>query len=166
MNKNSKKGIIDKDIKNVLITILVVFIFIAVFYTISLYLNNKGNINYNDNDIVDNEYIQYDEILAGSSFDVSDSEYLVVYYDSSDDLVASGVSSALTKYKSLEDKTSIYTVDMSNGLNKNYSADEAKLDVDNVNDLKINDTTLIKFNDGNIVESVTGIDEITEYLNK
>ncbi len=162
--ENNSKLSVDKDIRGVLITIGVVFLFITVFYFISLYLNNSDSIDYSSTE--GEAYIQYDEILAGSSFTINEGEYIVVYYDKMNEEYASNLYSTIANYQLLDDSLRIYSVDMSDDINKNYLADESTLDVDNVNDLKINDATLIKFNNGEIVESVTSSDSIVEYLNK
>jgi hypothetical protein len=48
--------------------------------------------------------------------------------------------------------------------NKKYISDEENTKVQNVNDLKINDITLIKISKGKNVKYITGSENIEEYL--
>ena len=58
----------------------------------------------------------------------------------------------------------IYTVDLSEGLNRDYQSDVSNSNATNASELKISGTTLVHFRNGKIVEYIT--DNISEYLNK
>ena len=58
----------------------------------------------------------------------------------------------------------MYTVDLSEGLNRDYRSDVSNSNVTNASELKISGTTLVHFKDEKIVEFIT--DNISEYLNK
>ena len=109
--------------------------------------------------------IQYEEILAGSSFIMKDSEYVVVYYDFSDTEL-SELASQIYSY-SYTGEYRLYTVDMSNGFNKPYiTGEDSDKSPNSAEDLLIKGPTLIKFKDGKVEKYVEGFDEVLEYLGK
>ncbi len=106
--------------------------------------------------------IQYEEILAGTSFTQREDEYIVVYYDFSDTSMSS-VSSAITDYSVNGSKT-IYTVDMSAGFNQKFKGTKANENPESVDELSIAETTLIVFKDGKVVKYIEGSDEVISNL--
>lgn len=109
--------------------------------------------------------IQYEEILAGSSFNMKDSEYVVVYYDFSDTELSELVSQIYSY--SYTGEYRLYTVDMSNGFNKPYiTGEDSDKSPNSAEDLLIKGPTLIKFKDGKVEKYVEGFDEVLEYLGK
>ena len=109
--------------------------------------------------------IQYEEILAGSSFNMRDSEYVVVYYDFTDTEL-SELTSQIYSY-SYTGKYRLYTVDMSNGFNKPYvTGEDSDKEPNSAEDLLIKGPTLIKFNEGKVEKYVEGLDKVLEYLGK
>ena len=134
-----------------------VMVFLATFYLITVGIVGRDT---------DNEKkevsIQYDEILAGSSFTMRDDEYVVVYYDFSNEEM-SNLYSALVDYKSNGSKK-LYTVNMSNGFNKKYTGQNANKNPNSAKELVIADATLIEFKDGKVVKYVEGSDNIIDNL--
>lgn len=109
--------------------------------------------------------IQYEEILAGSSFNMRDSEYVVVYYDFTDTEL-SDLASQIYSY-SYTGEYRLYTVDMSKGFNKPYvTGEDSDKTPNSAEDLLIKGPTLIKFNEGKVEKYVEGLDEVLEYLGK
>ena len=106
--------------------------------------------------------IQYNEILAGESFNQGDGEYYVIYYDSSNEY--STISSLISSYQLNNSDTKLYSVDLSNGMNKKYITD-GDIVTDNASSLRVKDTTLIKFNDSEVSEVITDVNEIKRVLN-
>lgn len=145
------------EIYKVLKILFGVMVFLAAFYLITVGVVGRDT----DNEKKDVS-IQYDEILAGSSFTMRDDEYIVVYYDFSNEEM-SGLYSALTDYKTNGSKR-LYTVDMSNGFNKNYTGKKANKNPKNAEELIIADATLIEFKDGKVVKYVEGSDSVIDNL--
>ena len=64
----------------------------------------------------------------------------------------------------------MYTVDLSEGLNRDYRSDVSNSNATNASELKISGTTLVHFKNGKIVEyigirtDITHIEETKEYL--
>ena len=102
--------------------------------------------------------------MVGRSFSISDGDYYVIYYDKSDENINSECSSIVSSYNSKEDNIDIYTVDMSNGLNKKYSGDESNTNPASASEIIINGPTLIKFSGGSVAEYIEGIDGIKDIL--
>lgn len=150
----------EKQMINVLKIIFVVLVFLSAFYLLTLMIVSDDDKN--DDESLETA-IQYEEILAGSSLTMNDSEYLVVYYDFSD-AGLSELSSAISSYNSIG-SLRIYTVDMSNGFNSKYvSSDKSNVEPESAKDLLINGPTLIKISDGKVAEYIEGADEVINYL--
>jgi len=167
-NKNVKKveevntpndGWYDK-----LILILVVICILCLFYLLTVYLTEKESTESAANKPEEETVIQYDEILAGSTFNKPDEKYFVVYYDMSSEDIAD-ITSAIGAYNAKEDALPLYTVDMSNPLNKNYASKDSNKSVDEASELRINGVTLIRVKDGELDKYLEGEDEVVEYLN-
>ncbi len=170
MTKKKKKNIKIKssnsfdnsEIKKMIIVTSVVLIVFCAFYFLTVMILDKDNNS--DNDVVSNEVeIQHEEILLGTSFSVNEDEYLVVYYDfSSDDVY--DLTSAVSTYRSSSKEINLYSVDMSDALNKQFIGDTSNKDATKASEISINGPTLIKFTNNKISMYVEGIDKIVDYL--
>lgn len=159
-NIEKKESGFEKDIFKVLCIMFGVLLFLAIFYFITVAIVSD------EEEVKDKEEteIQYEQILAGSSFSMKDDEYLVVYYDFSDEKLAE-LTSVVYNY-GYSGFSKLYKVDMSDGFNKKYIVeDDSNKAPKGVSDLAINGPTLIKFVDGECVDYVEGNDKIIDYLN-
>lgn len=149
---------------NKVILILVVISILCLFYLLTVHLTEGGsNESTTGEPIVEDTVIQYNEILAGSTFNKSDDKYFVVYYDmSSEDI--SDISEAISTYNSKEDSLPLYVVDMSNSLNKKYVSKESNKSVTSAADLRINGVTLVRIKNGKLDKYLEGETEVVEYL--
>lgn len=148
-------------------TLVIVLIFLGCFYLFTTYIVNKNsNSSTNDtNKSSSDAVIQYQEIIAGTSFDIDKDEYLVLYYDKSIDNLKSDITSLISDYEAIDSNVSIYTVDMSSAFNKKFAADEdSNKNPNGVDDLRIVGPTLIKFSNGKVDNYIEGYDSIREYL--
>lgn len=159
MNNNSSM-----EVNNIIkITIIVLIIFACVYFFTALLTGkiNFGN-NNNDSDVI----IQYEEILAGESFDQSEAEYLVLFYDFNG--IDAGIySNLLYNYELTSAAIKYYTVDMSSGMNQLYkvNSDEVSaLNVSKASELKIKDATLIRFVNNKIANYYEGNAAIEAYF--
>lgn len=170
-NKNKTLKKVENEIsesaslKSRLIVVVGVLVFIALFYLLAIHITNKNaNIDSNENNNV-NENSDYSEILFGTTFNRSESEYLVVFYDKSDEEINSSLGGSVMDYVAKEDNLTTYTVDMSNMYNKAYNTTEdTNKAPSNVDELRINGPTLIKISKGNVVEYIEGLESVKEYL--
>ena len=136
-----------------------VLLFLAVFYFITVGIVSDKE----ETDNKEETAIQYEQILAGSSFNMKDSEYLVVYYDFSDEELAGLTEAVDYGYSGI---IKLYKVDMNDGFNKKYMAEEnLNKKPNSASELTIKGPTLIKIIDGKCVEYIEGMQEIIDYLN-
>lgn len=169
MKKSTYKNVKMRDnnfrgqVFNIIKMLLIVLIIFGVFYLFTLYLVRESDSDSNDSTVSDNANISYEEILVGNSFDMS-GEYLVLYYDHSEDELESKFTNLISEYKSKENSLSVYIVDMDNALNTKYISDDSNTSPKSVSELKIKGSTLIKFNNGNVIDYIEGEENITSYL--
>ena len=142
-------------------------LFFGIFYLLTVYITNKEkeSTDTGNEETEEKTIIQYEEILVGTSFSMSDDEYLVLYYDQSDETLSRNLSDQVSAYRGKEDALKIYQVDLSNAFNQPYvTKGEPNRNPVSVSDLKFNGPTLIKISHGNVLDYVDGEDRILEYL--
>lgn len=165
LKKIESVGGFDGDIKGKIIAVICVLLFFGAFYLLTLYITNKNSDKTDDNDKEKVVEISYDTIMLGRSLSMSDGEYLVIYYDKSDEEINSTYSSLVSTYKAKSEHLTIYTVDMSNGFNKKYVTDgESNKSPESVDAMAINGPTVIKVNENKVVEYIEGQEAISSYL--
>ena len=155
----------DVEWKNIFKLSIFVLVFLGFFYLLTLVLVGDLDLFKSKEEEVET-VIQYEEILAGSSFTMNANKYLVIYYDKSAD-DASEIASAIYNYEySSTDALTVYTVDLSNSLNKNIVTEESSnKNPKDASKLSIKGTTLIRFRDGEVREYIQGKDKVIDYLN-
>lgn len=153
-------------IKNIVVVTVVVLIFLGLFYLLTVVLLGKTpkvNTSSSKNNTTE---IQNEEILLGSSFDITSGKYMVLYYDFDDKDNASDLTSLVSSYRSKDDALKLYTVDLSNALNKSFlSEDDSNPNATKASELKLKSPTLIIFEDGKILEYIENFESVNDYLN-
>lgn len=184
--KNERKkidsiGTIDSDIFGKIIMVCIVICVFCAFYFLTVFISkDNSNSSSNSNNLSSNSSnssstssssssssnasISYDNIIIGRSFSMDEAAYLVLYYDGSNSDLSSTVGTLVSTYKNKDSHLPIYKVDMSDGLNKNYTSEESNTNPRSVEDLHINGITLIKFVDNKVDEYIEGQDSISDYL--
>lgn len=152
---------LDVNVKSIIRALVFLVIIIFIFYLLSLRVINKKNTKTNPN-----VEFNYSDIMLGESFNRNEKEYLVLFYDRNNGEVYSALSDNLSKYNSKKDALTIYTVDMSNGINSKYSSEESNTNPTSASELKINGPTLIKFSNNKAKEYIEGTDNINNFLGK
>ena len=155
---NKKKGLPSEVKKTIIIIVVAVVLLVGMYFLTTVILNKDSD----DNSKITENAIQYDEILAGESFNQSEDEYYVIYYDSSNEY--SVISSLISSYQLNNSDTKLYSVDLADGMNKKYVTN-GNIVTDNASSLRVKDTTLLKFNNGEVSEVITDTNEITNFLN-
>ena len=155
---NKKKGLPSEVKKTIIIIVVAVVLLVGMYFLTTVILNKDSD----DTSKITENAIQYDEILAGESFNQSEDEYYVIYYDSSNEY--SVISSLISSYQLNSSDTKLYSVDLADGMNKKYVTD-GNIVTDNASSLRVKDTTLLKFNNGEVSEVITDTNEITSFLN-
>ncbi|MDD6245034.1 MAG: hypothetical protein PUB03_05190 [bacterium] len=147
--------------KRVVIIIICGLLLLLFMYFLTTRILSKEVTKRRKQEQVTESTIQYDKILAGESFTVDNEEYYVVYYDSTDTELASTISSYQADTKDIK----LYSVDLSDGMNKKYRTD-GDVDTSSIENLKVKNPTLIHFKSKEVVDVLTDQDEIKNYLTK
>ena len=153
------KDEIPVEIKRVIIISLVILIVLVGIYFLTEVILNKED---DDSDKVTENAIQYEEILAGESFNQSEDKYYVIYYDSTDEY--SSISSLISSYQMNDKEVKLYSVDLSNGMNKSYVTD-GNVVTTNASSLRVKANTLLEFTSKKVTDVITDNDEIIDILN-
>lgn len=154
----------DNNAKKIIKCIVIVLVFFAVMYLLTVLILKKSSTDYITNE-KDSTSIQYSEILAGTSFSKKDNEYLVLFYNMNDDEDNDNIySNLVSDYEAKDEHLPIYYVDLSSTLNKSVLSKESNKDATSAEELKINGVTLIKFTNNKISEYIEGQEEISNYL--
>lgn len=155
----------DEDLKlqDKIFVVFCIVMFFAAFYVLTLYITHKNSDTKTDDTVTESTF-SYSEIVFGRSLSMDEKEYLVIYYDSNDEEVASTCSELVANYRS-NHSTSLYFVDMGIAFNTQYKTEEeTNKNPETIKDLKINGPTVIKVSNKKVVEYIEGLDAIGEYL--
>ncbi len=158
-NKDNKNNVSEIEMGNLFKIILVILVVFGAFYIFTYYLQKNKRTENVDNKPNTITTIQYDEILIGNILNQSENDYYVLIVNKSD---------YDARYKNYLSKSStnhkFYYSLIDNGLNRSYISDNSNLMVDNIRDLKVSATSLLKINNGKIVESYDGNSAVMEAL--
>ena len=155
---NAKREMPSEVKRGIIIVVVAVLVVLFMYFLTTRILAKDDSSN---EDKVRENAIQYDEILAGESFNKT-GEYYVIYYDSTNQY--SSISSLISSYQLNNTETKLYSVDISNGMNSKYVTD-GKIVTKDASSLRVKDNTLIKFNNGKVEDVITDIEEIASILN-
>lgn len=137
-----------------IVLVLVILYFVFAFAT--------GEIKFGEEKKPEPE-IQNVEILAGSTFNRPESEYYVLLYDFSSEYNTKCVT--LYNLFTSSNSSKLYVVDLSNGFNKNIVVNDKKLvNVQNAENLKVMNPTMLKIENGKTTITKTGIDEVDNFI--
>ena len=162
-NKIENVGSFDADIFKVIYIVLGVICIFCIFYLITIFVLNKDENTTKTDEEVE---ISLDTTIVGRSFSMPEDKYYVLYYDAKDEAVSEEYSSTITNYiySTSEDHVKLYTVDMSDALNKKYVSEESKSMPEKVSDIAIKGTTLMVIEKGKVVEYTEDKTRIEELL--
>ena len=143
--------------KNIIVTVIVVLVIAVLFYLLTIYIINKP-----DKVRVTEGSISYEQISAGSTFSMSDKNYLVIFYnrDNSGD-----ITTAVSNYKSKDKALPIYYVDYNDAINASVtSKDSSNPKATKASELKVKNPTLIEISNGSISQYIEGEEKVIDYL--
>lgn len=143
---------------------IIVIICFAVIYFVTAIIN--GEIFNKKNAKTDPE-IQKVEILMGETFEKSDSEYIIVYYDFKDTNYSGLYDALVSNYNSAGKEVPMYKVDLSTNFSKKYMAqkgESANYYPTSLSNLKISGATLIRIKDKQVIKYIEGKDNIKNYI--
>lgn len=154
----------ETDIWSKLFVALGVICFLLVFYLLTVYITNKNtpkNKEEKEETVISNE-----NIILGRALSMSDSDYLVIFYDKGDENISNTYGEMVTNHKYGSDSSrKLYVVDMSSGFNKKYlTTEESNKNPSSVDEFKINGPTLILVSNHTVVDYIEGEEAIRDYL--
>ena len=145
----------DSMYKSTILTVVVVLIFIGLFYLFAVYITNKP-----EKIKIPEESISYEQITAGSTFNMSDNEYVVLFYSRENN---SDISSRISNYK-VKNNINVYYVDLDDAINNSVKSTTSNKLATKASELKVINPTLIKIKNGKIVEYIEGQSNVVNYI--
>ncbi len=143
--------------KSIIITAVVVLAIAVLFYLLSVYITNKP-----DKVRIAEGSISYEQISAGSTFSMSDKEYLVIFYNRDN---GGDITTAVSNYKSKDKALPIYYVDYNDAINASVtSKDSSNPKATKASELKVKNPTLIEISNGSISQYIEGEEKVIDYL--
>lgn len=149
--------------KMIKIGVIVIACF-AIIYFVTAFINGEFS---NKEEEKQEVQIQNEEILMGETFEKSDSEYMIMYYDFTDNNYSNLYAMLVETYKAEEDALPMYTVDLSTNFSKKYMTKEGESSNKNptsLSNLKISGATLIRIKDKKVINYIEGKDNIKNYI--
>ena len=158
MKKQKVEDEYTQSTKSIIITLVVVLVVFALFYVLTLFINDSTRkLNTKEPEVVEPE-IQYLEILGDSTFKMSPNEYYVLFYDF-EGPEAVYFDYLVSKYSAGENQY-IYKVDLGKGFNTKFIDEKTNKKAKKAGDLKVKDATLIKIKKGKNVEYTEGSSQV------
>jgi len=157
--KNNKKYKVnyvtdeEKEIRRFVIVLLVVIVAVGGIYLLTRAFVTKDLFTKKGNDTkeVTEGKVNYDVAMIGDMLNRPYKKYYVVIYDTTNDDYSSDMYSLVYNYGLLKKDKHLYTVDLSNSLNKSYyDAKKVNTKATTLKDLKVGDITLLEVTDGKI----------------
>lgn len=146
----------DNEITNFIKILLIVTAFVVIFTIITnIVVNKKTKPTPTE--------IQYTNIIVGNILNKDEKTYYVLVKDN-DDSKISTYQNYINTYIKKEEHIRFYYVDLSDGFNEQYKQEESNLKVENISDIKFKTTTLLKIEDGKIVNAIDNSDELEKFL--
>lgn len=169
IKKNTKENVKgeEKDTYFKFITTLAVtlLIFILVYFLIGVFYTKEIDLKKTKDETKEDITVDNTTIMLGQLFDQSDDEYYVLVYDFNDKVLS--IKSWLSVYQGKDNSTKVYKVDSSKKFNSKYIVEkDSNKDASSLENLKVISPTLIKINNGKIIEYIEGEDNIIEILKK
>lgn len=145
----------------ILLTLIACYLLIGIFVTKEISFSkdkDKKETEESTDVTIDNT-----TITAGQIFNQNDSSYYVVVYDFDSKLTA--LSTWISLYQNNEDSLKVYKVDSSKKFNSKYIVEkDSNKNPTGYDDLKIISPTMIKIENGSVVDYIEGEDSIKAIL--
>ena len=153
---------IDTSLERTIRLVLIVAVTFGAFYFATWFITRDTTKT--DEDSGYNSGFSYTEIMAGRSFSITEGDYYVIYYDSTDEDTESTYSSLVSRYRTKDGALPIYNVNMGDGFNKSFVNENGNTHPNSASELAINGPTLIKFSNHEVVDYYEGEESIKSVL--
>ena len=169
-NKRYKVNIVteeEKEIRRFVIVLIVVVLAVAGIYLLTRAfvtkdLFTKGN---DDTQEVTEGKVNYDIAMIGNMLNRPYNKYYVVIYDTTNTDYSSDMYSLVYNYSVLKKDKHLYTVDLSNSLNKGYyDPKNVNTKATSLKNLKLGDITLLEVTNGKISKYIVDYDKMQSEL--
>lgn len=141
------------------ICIVVIIIFAILYLVVGLFITKEIEL-FKDKDNESTDTTISNAILANSIFDQKEEEYYVYFYDFNNEN-----TNIATSIVNISSNYTVYKVDTSDILNKNFVVEEnSNKSATNLDELKVIKDTIIKVSNDKIIEYYEGEQEITSKL--
>lgn len=173
-NKINKKNKVEKDkietikttpteIKKLLLIIFGILIVCAIFYGITILFVKDNKLEENKEENKSNVSIQYEEIILSKLLNQSEKDYYVLI-TLDEDINNKVYNEYKNKYKDKKDSKKIYISNLNHPFNKPFISDNSNFNINNIKDLKLKESTLIRVYKNKIKEYYEGKNEIISKL--
>ena len=129
-----------------------VLLVLGLVYLVTAIASGEIKLGKKENEKIETE-IQYQEIIAGETFNRNASEYYVLFMNFTDSY-ASYYLSLIDNYQMKDNSLAFFTVDMEKKINSDYVT----------NELKVENPTILKISNSKITETITGKDNILNFF--
>ena len=129
----------------------VALVFVIVYLVTAI---SSGEIKLNKKKTVKETTINYQEIIAGQTFNRPADSYYVLYFNFSDSK-ASYYLDLIDQYKTKDNSLPFYIVDIEKKINEEYINDT----------LKVENPTILKISNSKTVETISGHSNVVEFFN-
>ncbi len=162
-NKIEEVGSFDADLSKVIYIIVGVLVVFGLFYLITLFVLDRDTSSKVETPEAE---ISLDTTIVGRSLSMPEKKYYVLFYDNDNEEVSEEYSSIITDYTYSTDdsRVKLYTVDMSDGLNKNFVKEESNSNPEKASDIAIKGTTLMVIEEGKVVDYIEDQTRIKDLL--
>ena len=150
--------------KKAIITLVVVLVVFFSVYFIAMLITGEIKLGTEPKEEVPEE-IQYQEIIVGKMFNRPESSYLVLLGSFTDYDTTLLMQDADRYMSTNDDADYVYYVDLDKGFNKgHHSEEESNPKAQTLEELMVKNPTLVRIQDGKIVDYIEGKDEIEAYF--
>ena len=155
----------DNEVLKIVKILIAVVLFLVLFYFLAMIMT--GEIKFgNKKKEEEVTQIQYDEILAGETFNKNEDEYYVFYFNFSEK-ISSTYLIYRDGYVGKSEHFPMYMVDLEKGFNTSYirnNEEEREEYPESIDKLKVTSPTIVKVKDKKVVERIEGKDKVKEFL--
>ena len=160
IKKSYQTATTDNDMSKLIKVILVILIVFAAFYLLTYGIQKiQENKKKNQERDVETNKIQYQEVLMSKILKQSSQDYYVLIIDGEDEN-----SATYNTYINQIENTKIYTAQLDSAFNRKFKSDTSNLNVSNIDELKVKETTLLHVQNQVVVESMEGSSAVLEKI--
>lgn len=149
--------------KFIKILIIIVILILGIYFFSRIFISKDLFNKESDTPKIISGSINYDTTIIGAMLNKPETEYYVMLFDTKDP-EAIYYSGLISSYRRNETALRVYTVDLSNELNKKYIKEENNLTPNDLDKFSVKDVALLKISKGKIIKSLSESEKIATEL--